>query len=139
MRLRIVTPLARVVEAEGVTAFRAADASGSFGILPGHADYLTSLALCVASWRAGGGPRQYCALRGGVLTVSDRGGAIDIATREAVPGDDMATLAETVLARFRDDLDRERIEHVETARLELSAIRQLVARLRPRPGTGGPA
>ncbi len=47
MRLRIITPLAVVVDEDGVLALRAEDASGSFGILPGHADFLTSLAISV--------------------------------------------------------------------------------------------
>ena len=43
MRLRIVTPLAVVVDEDDILAVRAEDSSGSFGILPGHADFLTSL------------------------------------------------------------------------------------------------
>ncbi len=45
MRLRIVTPLAVVVDESDVTALRAEDESGSFGILPHHADFLTSLTI----------------------------------------------------------------------------------------------
>jgi F-type H+-transporting ATPase subunit epsilon len=30
---------------------RAEDASGSFGILPGHAPFLTALAISIVSWR----------------------------------------------------------------------------------------
>ena len=50
MRLRIVTPLAVVIDEDGVLALRAEDASGSFGILERHADFLTSLAISVVSW-----------------------------------------------------------------------------------------
>ena len=66
-------------------AVRAEDATGSFGILPRHADFLTSLAISVVSWESGDTTRHYCAVRRGVLTV--RGGHdIAVATREAVPG-----------------------------------------------------
>ena len=137
MRLRIVTPLAVVVEEEGVVALRAEDASGSFGVLPGHADLLTSLAISVVSWRSADGARRFCAVRRGVLTVT-AGSDIDIATREAVAGDDLATLDETVLGSFRAALETERTERVESTRLQLSAIRQIVGRLRPaaRRGAG---
>ena len=137
MRLRIVTPLAVVIDEDGVLALRAEDASGSFGILPGHADFLTSLAISVVGWKAADGARRYCAVRRGVLTVS-AGQSIDIATREAVPGDDLATLDETVLGTFRADLEMERTERVESTRLQLNAIRQIVGRLRPagRRGAG---
>jgi F-type H+-transporting ATPase subunit epsilon len=137
MRLRIITPLAVVVDDDGVSALRAEDASGSFGILSGHADFLTSVAISVVTWTGADGARRYCAVRGGVLTVT-AGREIAIATREAVPGDDLTTLDETVLGRFRADIETERAEHVESTRLQLSAIRQIMRHLRPgrRNGAG---
>ncbi len=137
MRLRIVTPLAVIVDEDGVLALRAEDATGNFGILPRHADFLTSLAVSVVSWKRGNGTLHYCAVRRGVLSVT-AGRDIAIATREAVPGDDLATLDETVLGRFRADLETERTEHVESTRLQLNAIREIVRHLRPggRTGTG---
>jgi F-type H+-transporting ATPase subunit epsilon len=130
MRLRIVTPLSVVIDEDGVLAVRAEDASGSFGILPRHADFLTSLAISVVSWNSGDETRRYCAVRRGVLSVTG-GNNIAIATREAVPGDDLATLDETVLARFRADIETERTEHVESTRLHLNAIRRIMSHLRP--------
>jgi F-type H+-transporting ATPase subunit epsilon len=128
MRLRIITPLSVVVDEEGILAVRADDASGSFGILPGHADFLTNLAISVVSWKRGDGRPFYCAVRTGVLTVAD-GQNIAIATREAIPGDDLDTLDETILARFRADVEAERTEHVENTRLQLNAIRQIMRHL----------
>jgi len=129
MRLRITTPLEVVIDEEGVTALRAEDPSGGFGILPGHADFLTSLSISVVSWKSKIETRRYCAVRRGVLSV-EGGANIDIATREAVVGDDLATLDETVLARFRADIEAERSERVSSTRLELSAIRQIVSHLK---------
>jgi F-type H+-transporting ATPase subunit epsilon len=130
MRLRIITPLAVVVDEDGVLSLRAEDASGGFGILPGHANFLTSVAICVVSWTSGDGARRYCAVRRGVLSAA-AGREIAIATREAIPGDDLATLGETVLGRFRADMEMERTEHVESTRLQLNAIRQIMRHLRP--------
>lgn len=130
MKLRIMTPLAVLVDEDGVRALRAEDASGSFGILPRHADFLTSLAISVVDWEGRDGTRRYCAVRRGVLTVSG-GQDIAIATREAVLGEDLTTLAETVLSRFRADVEAERTEHVESTRLHLNAIRQMMHHLRP--------
>lgn len=126
MRLRIITPLTVVVDEE-VDSLRAEDASGGFGILPGHAPFLTALAISIVSWRANGVER-FCALRGGVMTVGPDT-AIDIATREAVRGDDLATLGDEVLARFRSDADEERTDYAETLRLHVNAVRQMVSRL----------
>ncbi len=130
MRLRIITPLSVVVDEEDVLALRAEDASGGFGILPRHADFLTSLIISVVGWKSTNGTRRFCAVRRGVLTVTG-GRDIAIATREAVTGDDLATLDQTVLARFREDIETERTEHVESTRLQLNAIRQIMRHLRP--------
>ena len=137
MRLRIITPLSVVVDEEGVLALCADDATGSFGILPGHADFLTSLAISVVNWKGGDGSRRYCAVRRGVLTVAG-GHDIAIATREAVVGEDLATLDQVVLGRFRADIETEKAERVESARLQLNAIRQIMRHLRP-DGRGAPA
>ncbi|MFZ7089920.1 F0F1 ATP synthase subunit epsilon [Primorskyibacter sp. 2E233] len=133
MRLRIITPLSVVVD-EDIDSLRAEDASGSFGVLPGHAPFLTALAISIVSWRRDQ-TEGFCAVRGGVMTIS-HGAAIDIATREAVAGEDLATLDADVLARFQSDAEEERIEHVETVRLQLHAIRQMISRLHPgkKPG-----
>jgi F-type H+-transporting ATPase subunit epsilon len=138
MKLRIVAPLSVVVDEDGVLALRAEDASGSFGILPGHADFLTCLVISVVSWRSGNGTRHYCAVRRGVLSVTG-GRDIAIATREAVVGDELSTLDEMVLHRFRADLERERTEHVASTRLQLNAIRQIMRHLRPDGARGAEA
>ena len=124
MMLSIVTPLSVVVH-EDAESLRAEDLSGSFGILPGHAPFLTALAISIVSWRKGGVER-FCAVRGGVLRVT---GDIAIATREAVVGDDLATLDAEVLSRFRSDADAERVERSESVQLQLNAIRRMVSRL----------
>ncbi len=50
MKLLITTPTAVVINAQDVAAVRAEDESGSFGILNGHADFLTALTVSVVSW-----------------------------------------------------------------------------------------
>jgi F-type H+-transporting ATPase subunit epsilon len=128
MRLTIVTPLAVVID-EDIDSLRAEDASGSFGILEGHAPFLTALAISILSWKRSEG-EGFCAVRGGALTVSAKS-HIAIATREAVAGDDLATLDAEVLSRFQSEADQERIEHVETTRLQMHVIRRMISRLRP--------
>ena len=50
MKLRITDPTAILVDTD-VRSVRAEDASGSFGILSGHADFLTVLGVSIVSWR----------------------------------------------------------------------------------------
>jgi F-type H+-transporting ATPase subunit epsilon len=135
LSLRILTPLAVIVD-QPAQALSARDASGSFGLLPGHADFLTRLAVSVVAWTTPDGAERFCAVRGGALTV--QAGRVTVTTREAVVGEDLATLDHQVLARFRADLDDERVDHVETTRLHLAAMRRMLARLQPRPQGVGP-
>lgn len=127
MRLRIVTPLSVVVD-EDIDSLRAEDSSGSFGILPGHAPFLTALTLSIVSWRRAEHER-FCALRGGVLTLGTDA-VVAIATREAVTGDHLETLDREVLARFQSEADTEKVDRTETVQMQLNAIRHMVSRLK---------
>ena len=51
LHLTVTTPMEVLVDATGVRSVRAEDASGAFGILPGRADFLTSLPASVLRWR----------------------------------------------------------------------------------------
>jgi F-type H+-transporting ATPase subunit epsilon len=129
MRLSVATPLAIVVEADNVAHLRAEDDTGVFGILPGHADFLTALAVSVVSWRDEGGAEHHIAVRGGMLEV--RGGnAIAIASPEAVPGDDLHRLEAEVLVGFHRQLAEEQVARTDAERLYLAAIRQIARFLR---------
>ncbi|TSD90616.1 F0F1 ATP synthase subunit epsilon [Mycobacterium sp. KBS0706] len=135
MRLLITTPTAVVIDDRDVVALRAEDESGSFGILTGHADLLTALAVSIVSWRGADGRSRHCAVRRGVLSVAN-GSEIAIATREAVPGDDLDQLEQVVLERFHRRLDTERAARTESLKLQMKAIRRIVRYLRPdRPRT----
>ncbi|WP_163339466.1 F0F1 ATP synthase subunit epsilon [Desulfopila sp. IMCC35008] len=59
------------IQIQGVTSFVGEDESGSFGILPGHARFMTVLVLGLASFRCGKKLRQYLAMPGAVLYFSD--------------------------------------------------------------------
>jgi F-type H+-transporting ATPase subunit epsilon len=139
MRLLITTPTTVVIDESGVAAVRAEDDSGSFGILAGHADFLTALAVSVVSWRRTDGTRRYCAVRRGVLSVT-HGNQVAIATREAIAGDDLDHLDHVVLAGFRDSIEAERAARTASLQLQMNAIRRIVRYLRPdRPGAFGGA
>ena len=133
MKLQIITPLSIIVD-EDADKLRAEDASGSFGILPGHAPFVTALTISIVSWQQGAQER-FCAVRGGALSTTNDG-TVAITTREAVVGDDLATLDAEVLNRFRQDADAERTERVETVQLQLNAIRRMVSRLQTNANVG---
>jgi len=135
VRLLITTPDALIVSADDVIAVTAEDASGAFGILPGHADLVTALEVSVMSWVQRDGRRRYCALRGGVLHVRD-GSEIAIATPEALIADDLERLDTEVLEKLRADAEEERAARAYTEQLRLRAMRQILTFLRPQRRSG---
>lgn len=137
MRLLITTPTTIVIDEHDVVAVRAEDESGGFGILNGHADFLTALTISVVTWHHADDRQRFCAVRRGVLSVTN-GNEVAIATREAIPGDDLDRLEQVVLTQIRDALDAERTARTESMQLQMKAIRQIVRYLRPeRPGIFG--
>ncbi len=130
MRLLITTPTDVMLDDPDVVALRAEDESGGFGILDGHADFLTALTISVVSWRRADNLRRFCAVCRGVLSVT-KGSEVAIATRQAVLGDDLDHLEHVVLAAFREAIEAERMARTESAQLQMKAIRQIVRYLRP--------
>ena len=124
MKLVVTTPLAIAVDASDVAHLRAEDETGAFGILPGHADFLTALSVSVATWRDRAGSEHHVAVRGGMLQVLG-GETITIATREAVVSDDLTRLQTEVLTAFKRETEEEKSARTDAQRLYLAAIRQI--------------
>ena len=129
LHLTIATPASVLVDAADVRSLRAEDDSGAFGILPGHADFLTVLPPSVVRWSREGAAMRYCALSGGVLTVSG-GYWVAIACRRGAVGDDLGALEARVAAARMSELDADRRARVEQLRLHSRALRQLMRALR---------
>ncbi|HZV03201.1 MAG TPA: F0F1 ATP synthase subunit epsilon [Planctomycetota bacterium] len=133
MKLTVLTPTAVAVEVEDVRRLRAADATGEFGIRPGHGDFVTVLEVSVLDYTAGEGPTRYVAVAGGILTV-ENGSAIQVLTDEAVAGDDLHELETTALESFRHRTRTEQAAATGVARLHVALMRRLESFLRPGPG-----
>jgi F-type H+-transporting ATPase subunit epsilon len=128
LSLVITTPLQVVVKSDRVTSFRAEDESGAFGVLPGHVDLLSVLKSCVVRWRETDDKWRYCALHGGVLSVSD-GKIIRIACREGVTGPDLPSLELQVSQHREAESEAASHARVSQARLHAQAIRQIMRHL----------
>lgn len=125
MKLRIITPLTVVLDEPDVMSVRAEDESGSFGILQGHADLVSSVLPSVVIWKRRDGTPHYCAVRQGVLTVTEKGSMVEIATREAVCGDHLETLKTLVRQHYAALDDARRNANVASVRLQLDAVRRI--------------
>jgi F-type H+-transporting ATPase subunit epsilon len=137
LHLTVTTPGQILVDSSNVAAVRAEDESGSFGILPGHADLLTALVPSVVRWRTSDGAAHFCAVRGGVFTVSE-GRDVSIAGREGVLGTSLEHLEAKVHAERAQQIEADRKARVEQVRLHALAVRQLLRYLRPNPAAVAP-
>jgi F-type H+-transporting ATPase subunit epsilon len=130
LRLTISTPASILVDAQTIVALRAEDESGSFGILAGHADFLTVLTPSVLRWRGADHVERFCAVEEGVLRVSE-GRSVTIACRKGVLGDSLAALETRIEAARISQIETARNARVEQTRLHAQAVRQLLHYLRP--------
>lgn len=101
---RIITPQA-VETIENISFFRAEDRSGSFGILPRHIEFLTtlepSIAIAVIEER-----EHYYAFNGGVLSFKSN--ALTITAKEFVQSDKVSELLEMIKRSFKAQEEKER-------------------------------
>lgn len=91
-RFRIVTPLG--ITEKDVHHIRLKDATGCFGIMKGHADFLTVLepSLCYYTDAAGG--EFFLAVDGGILGI--REGVVCLTSREVYESSDAAKLSAVI-------------------------------------------
>jgi F-type H+-transporting ATPase subunit epsilon len=137
LHLTITTPAQILVASDDVIAVRVEDQSGSFGVLPGHADLLTALGPSVVRWRTVDGAACFCAVRGGVFAVSG-GRDVSVACREGVVGDSLDELEAKVRTVRARQLEADRKARAEQIRVHALAVRQLVRYLRPNPASAAP-
>ena len=77
-----------------VTAFVGEDASGSFGILAGHARFMTSLIIGLARFRIGEHTWKYLASPGAVLYFHDN--ILTLSTRRYLLDDDYMRISQAL-------------------------------------------
>jgi F-type H+-transporting ATPase subunit epsilon len=120
--LEILVPDGLVVKA-AVAGVRAADASGGFGLLPGHQAFLTLLTPGLLVYRETTGRERYAAVDGGVLLLEGR--QVSVVTREAVVADRLEEVADAAAAMLRARRAEEQTARAEFAELQLALLREL--------------
>jgi len=103
-------------EITGVTSFVGEDASGSFGILAGHARIMTSLIIGLARFRIGEGSWQYLALPGAVLYFHND--QLTLSTHRYLLDDDYKRISQALQQQLIDEEEqlhsmKESLHHME--------------------------
>jgi F-type H+-transporting ATPase subunit epsilon len=112
----IVQDSTRAEQFAGVTSFVGVDPSGSFGIWPGHARFVTVLAVGLARFRVGAADWSYLAVPGAVAYF--QGERLTLCTRRYLLGQDYdqisAALAEQLLVEEEElRAVKESLRHME--------------------------
>jgi len=107
----------------GVTSFVGEDASGSFGILAGHARMMTLLVIGLARFRIGAGDWKYLALPGAALYF--HADVLTLSTRHYLLDDDYLRISQALQQQL---LDEEQLLHATKQslhRMEEEVLRRL--------------
>lgn len=95
--------------------------NGAFGMLPNHADHVSSLVPSVLVLTDADGKEHFFGIDHGLLVK--HGHQVDIAVRRAVRGDSLDTLAESIDAMFSQVDEEERSARTAMSRLEVGMVR----------------
>ena len=139
MRLRILSPLATILDRPDMAQVSARDESGAFGIRPGHAPFLTVLPPSVLTLRLERGGTLYAAVAGGLLRVDHDG--VLVTTADAAVGPDLAPLAARVRAEQATRQRRRTEGQVQERKLHATLIHHLLDSVADARGDdgGGPS
>jgi F-type H+-transporting ATPase subunit epsilon len=123
MRLRVLLPTEVLVDEEVVKVIAEAQ-NGFFGVLPHHIDFVAALVPGILSFTDQDGRNHHVAVDEGVLVKC--GSEVRVSVWNAVRGDALTDLQETVASRFRHLDDEQRSARTALGRLEAGALRRFV-------------
>ena len=112
-----------VVLKSRIQGLQAGDASGRFGLLPGHEPFVTVLEPGLVSFRDDQGCERFAAVDGGVLVLKDN--QVSIACREAVVADRLEDVAGRAAAMIEERRLNEQTARADFAELQSTLLRQL--------------
>ena len=128
-RLEIVTPAAMF--SRDITHIRLKDESGFFGIMKGHADFLTVLLPSLCYYRDLSGKEVFLAVDAGVFSV--RSGVATITSREVFESDDPRALAQLIETTFEERRKAETNLRAMLGNIEKSFMEKMAVFLREFP------
>ena len=113
----------RAEEIANVTSFVGEDASGSFGILAGHARMMASLIIGLARFRIGEDSWKYLALPGAVLYFHDD--VLTLSTRRYLLDDDYMRISQDLQQQLLAEEEQLHTMKASLHRMEEEVLKRL--------------
>ena len=113
----------RAQDIAGVTSFVGEDASGSFGILAGHARFMTTLVIGLARFRLGERPWQYLAVPGAVLYFDNN--VLTLNTRHYLLDEDYMRISESLQEQLLAEEEKLRTTKESLHQMEEQVLKRL--------------
>lgn len=108
---------------EGVRSFVGEDSSGSFGLLPGHSRFMTTLVFGLARYRTGSGPWEFLAVPGALVYFVDN--ELFLSTRRYVRDSDYERISSVLAEQLVSEEERLRDIRDSLHRMEQEMLRRL--------------
>ena len=109
----------------GVTSFIGEDASGSFGIMPNHARFMTTLVFGLARFRLGTEDLQYLALPGAVVYFNNN--ELTISTRHFLIDTDLQRISILLEQQLITEEENLRATRESLHRMEQAMLKRMLA------------
>ena len=122
MKLKILIPTIVLVDRE-VTKVIAEAENGNFCLLPHHIDFVAALVPGILSFTTEGGEEIFVAVDEGILVKCNQ--EVLVSARNAVQGNNLATLKQTVFQQFQELDEQEKLTRSALAQFEISMMRHL--------------
>jgi F-type H+-transporting ATPase subunit epsilon len=124
MKLKILLPFRIFAEKSGVLRIVAETREGSFGLLPHRLDCVAALVPGILIFETGDDGESYVAIDEGVLVK--KGGNVLVSARNAIAGEDLGLLRQTVDREFLNLDEQEQSVRLALAKMESAFIRRFV-------------
>lgn len=123
MHLKVMLPT-EIMLNQSVVKITAEGGNGCFCLLPGHIDLVATLVPGILSFESATGEEVFLAVDEGILVKC--GAEVLVSVRNAVRGENLDTLQQTVQQQFRTLDEREKQARSVLARLETHFVRELM-------------
>ncbi len=123
INLKIILPTKILLEVPAIKVTAEAD-NGSFCLLPRHIDFVTTLVPSILFFVSPEEKEEFLAIDRGILIK--QGYNVTVSTQNAVKGQDLGMLQQTIIQEFKTLSEREKTAHSVLAKLEISTIKRFM-------------